>query len=68
MLYLCFPITELQTNTVLIGRVAEIKEVASFGITKENIKIFIEILKMFGILSENHKHDVLEIIAAIKTQ
>ena len=68
MLYLCFPITELQTNTVLIGRVAEIKEVAYFDITKENIKIFIEILKMFGILSENHKHDVLEIIAAIKTQ
>ena len=57
MLYLCFPITELQTNTVLIGRVAEIKEVAYFDITKENIKIFIEILKMFGILSENHKHD-----------
>ncbi len=52
MLYLCFPITELKTKTTLIGRVAETKEIAYFEITENNIKVFMEMLKMFGILSK----------------
>ncbi len=66
MLYLCFPITELKAKSALIGRVAEIKEIAYFDITKNNIKTFTEILKMFGTLSENHKHDIIEIIKVIR--
>jgi hypothetical protein len=65
MLYLCFPITELKAEPALIGRVAETKEIAYFNITEENIKVFVEILKMFGTLSANHKHDVLQIIDTI---
>jgi hypothetical protein len=66
MLYLCFPITELEATPNLVGRVAETKEVAYFEITKDNVEVFLEVLKMFGILSESHKHDVLEIIRTIK--
>lgn len=66
MLYLCFPITELRTSSALIGRTAETKEFAYFDITKDNITVFLEVLKMFGILSKNHKHDVLEIIKIVK--
>jgi len=65
MLYLCFPITELKAETNLIGRTANTKEIAYFDITESNIKVFLEILKMFGILSENHKHDILQIINSI---
>ena len=65
MLYLCFPITELRANANLVGRVAEIKEIAHFDITENNIKVFLEMLKMFGILSNNHRHDVLQIINTI---
>lgn len=65
MLYLCFPITELKTEVNLVGRVAEVKEIASFEITENNIKVFLEMLKMFGILSNSHKHDILEIINTI---
>lgn len=65
MLYLCFPITELKAKTNLIGRTAEIKEVAYFEISKNNIRVFLEMLKMFGILSNNHKHDILQIINTI---
>jgi hypothetical protein len=66
MLYLCFPITELRANSILIGRTAGTKEFAYFDITKNNIKVFLEVLKMFGILSKSHRHDVLEIIKLIK--
>ena len=65
MLYLCFPITELKSNTNLIGRCAEVKEIAHFEISESNIKVFLEMLKMFGILSKNHKHDILQIINTI---
>ena len=65
MLYLCFPITELKARTNLIGRTAETKEIAHFEITGSNIKVFLEMLKMFGTLSNNHKHDILQIINTI---
>lgn len=65
MLYLCFPITELKAEANLIGRIAEAKEIAYFEITESNIKVFLEMLKMFGILSKNHKYDILQIINTI---
>jgi len=65
MLYLCFPITELKIESNLIGRSANAKEIAHFEITENNIKVFLEILKMFGILSKNHKYDILQIINTI---
>jgi hypothetical protein len=65
MLYLCFPITELQAESNLIGRCAKTNEIAYFEITENNIKVFLEMLKMFGTLSKNHRHDVLQIINTI---
>ena len=65
MLYLCFPISELKAETNLIGRTANTKEIAYFEITEKNIKVFLEMLKIFGILSNSHKHDILQIINTI---
>lgn len=65
MLYLCFPITELKTENNLIGRVAETKEIAYFEISERNINVFLEMLKMFGTLSKNHRHDIVQIINTI---
>lgn len=67
MLYLCFPITELKAKSNLLGRVAKTKEVAYFDITKDNISVFVELLKLFGILSASHRHDILQIINTILT-
>lgn len=68
MLYLCFPVTELKTEKNLIGRVAQTKEIAYFQIDKNNIRVFLEILRLFGILSLSHKFDVLKIIETILHQ
>lgn len=65
MLYLCFPITELKSEASLIGRVAETKEIAYFEISERNVKVFLEMLKMFGTLSNSHRHDILQIINTI---
>lgn len=65
MLYLCFPITELEAEETLVGRCAYSKEIAYFKVSNNNIRVFLEILKMFGTLSKNHKHDVIQIINTI---
>jgi len=58
-------LTELKTQNNLIGRTASVKEIANFEITENNISVFLEMLKMFGILSNSHKHDILQIINTI---
>ncbi len=65
MLYFCFPITELKNSQNIIWRVAETKEIADFVINENNISIFLEILKIFWILSKSHKHDIIEILNQI---
>lgn len=67
MLYLCFPITELQASENLIGRIAEKKETAQFVIDKSNYSIVIEMVKVFGMLSPSHHKDILEILKSILT-
>lgn len=65
MFYLCFPITELKTDTPLLGRTAILKEFANFVFDDSNKDVLLEILKIFGILSKNHKYDILQIIEVI---
>ena len=65
MLYLCFPITELENSDKLLGRTALTKEFANFVINSENIGVFLEMLKLFGILSNNHNKDVISIVNVI---
>lgn len=68
MLYFCFPITELSSSKTLLGRTAETKENADFVIKENNITVFIETLKIFGILSQNHRKDVISIINLILSE
>lgn len=65
MLYFCFPITELHSANSLLGRTASTKEMADFIIDSKNIYIFLEMFKIFGILSKNHNHDIKAIIDKI---
>jgi hypothetical protein len=67
MLYLCFPVTELDANPSLLGRTARTNEVGTLIIDENNIQIFLQILKIFGTLSKSHNMDVLSIIDVILT-
>lgn len=68
MLYLCFPITELENSEKLLGRTAETKELATFNINQNNISVFVEMLKLFGMLSKSHNQDIISIIDVIINQ
>lgn len=62
MLFFCFPVSILKTKIPLLGRTAQIREKAILEITDRNIEIFLEMFKIFGILSKAHKYDILSII------
>ncbi len=65
MLYLCFPITELQESEYLIGRTAKTKETAVFIIDENNYQIVLQLVRIFGMLSPSHHKDILEIIKVV---
>nr|WP_231624397.1 R.Pab1 family restriction endonuclease [Helicobacter pylori] len=65
MLYFCFSILELKTATPLLNRTAMLKEHALLTIHKTNALVFLEMLKIFGLLSQAHHNDVLKILEKI---
>nr|WP_231623857.1 R.Pab1 family restriction endonuclease [Helicobacter pylori] len=65
MLYFCFSILELKTTTPLLNRTAALKENALLIIYKTNALVFLEMLKIFGLLSQAHHNDVLKILEKI---
>jgi hypothetical protein len=65
MLYLCFPITELKNGKGFIGKKASSNASGYFVINKSNAGVFIQLLRLFGMLSGNHRRDVISIIDVI---
>ncbi len=65
ILYFCFSILELKTATPLLNRTAALKEHALLIIHKTNALMFLEMLKIFGLLSQAHHNDVLKILEKI---
>ncbi|WP_208372895.1 R.Pab1 family restriction endonuclease [Helicobacter pylori] len=61
----CFSILELKTATPLLNRTAMLKEHALLIIHKTNALVFLEMLKIFGLLSQAHHNDVLKILEKI---
>ncbi|MFP6162699.1 R.Pab1 family restriction endonuclease [Helicobacter pylori] len=61
----CFSILELKTATPLLNRTAALKEHALLTIHKTNALMFLEMLKIFGLLSQAHHNDVLKILEKI---
>ncbi|WQU05045.1 R.Pab1 family restriction endonuclease [Helicobacter pylori] len=57
MLYFCFSILELKTATPLLNRTAALKEHALLTIHKTNALMFLEMLKIFELLSQAHHNE-----------
>ncbi|WP_033790073.1 R.Pab1 family restriction endonuclease [Helicobacter pylori] len=65
MLYFCFSILELKIACPLLNRTATLKEHALLVINHNNASIFLEMFKIFGLLSQAHHNDVLKILKKI---
>ncbi|GAA7313793.1 R.Pab1 family restriction endonuclease [Helicobacter pylori] len=60
-----FSILELKTAAPLLNRTAALKEHALLIIHKTNALMFLEMFKIFGLLSQAHHNDVLKILEKI---
>lgn len=65
MLYFCIPISELDAHPPLIGRTAKLKEAARFTFSENNYEVVLQMMKIFGILSDRHREDVLRIVRTL---
>ncbi len=61
-LLFCFGV---KTTTPLLNRTAALKQHALLTIHKTNALVFLEMLKIFGLLSQAHHNDVLKILEKI---
>ncbi|WRE45205.1 R.Pab1 family restriction endonuclease [Helicobacter pylori] len=60
-----FSILELKTATPLLNRTAALKEHALLIVHQTNASKFLEMFKIFGLLSQAHHNDVLKILEKI---
>jgi len=67
MLYFCIPIVRIRPQyglPILIGRCAETRECGYFRLDRDNYRIILQIIRIFGMLSENHRDDMKGILEA----
>ena len=67
MLYLCIPIKLVEEYPEIENKLAEIKQKATYLITKNNFQFVIETIKIFSILSRKHQKDIINILQTILT-
>ena len=62
MLYVCIPMTALRMKPNPIGRSLNVKECGEWVIGAPEAKVALDLFRLFGLLSEKHKFDVLAIL------
>lgn len=62
MLYFCFPVSEFDGGSAIIGRTSQPKEFATFSLGENDKRTLFELLSIFGTLTEKHNTDVIRII------
>ena len=70
MLYFCVALEALKdkNNGTFIGRVVRSGESGFLEISDKNIAIFMQMFRIFGLLSKSHKHDCLAILEYLETK
>ena len=64
MLYFCVALSSLKDskNQSFVGRYIQNKENGYLEINKQNIEVFIQMFRIFGMLSKIHQYDCLQIL------
>jgi hypothetical protein len=65
MIYYCIPILAFKDGQEIIDKTSKEKPSLLYVINKDNIQNFINLMKIFGMASERHNHDTVEILKLI---
>lgn len=65
MIYFCIPVKSFTNCSAIMGRSSVAKDVLCYIINKSNVLNLIYLMKIFGMASKRHNHDVVQIIQTI---
>ncbi len=65
MIYFCIPLTSFDNSSRLIGRPSISGDNLIYNIDSRNSVNLISLMRVFGMASERHKHDIVKIIKVI---
>ena len=65
MIYFCIPIKSFTDCSTIMGRSSVAKDTLCYTINKNNALNLIYLMKIFGMASKRHNHDVVQIIQTI---
>lgn len=65
MVYFCIPLTSFKNSSSFLNRSSNVGDNLIYVINKNNAQNLIYLMKIFGMASERHKHDIVQIIKII---
>lgn len=65
MIYFCIPIKSFTNYSEIMGRSSVAKDALVYAISKSNVLNIVYLMKIFGMASKRHNHDVVQIIQTI---
>jgi len=65
MVYFCIPVRSFNNASTLLGKSSIAGDMFEYTINENNIKNLINLMKVFGMASKRHHHDVVQIISTL---
>lgn len=65
MIYFCIPIKAFSNCSHIMGRSSVAKDTLCYSINKNNVLNLVYLMKIFGMASKRHNHDVVQILQTI---
>lgn len=68
MVYLCIPLTSFKNGKDMFGKPSKEEDVLIYEITKENVDVLFDLVKVFALCSPRHNFDVREILKVLLSE
>ncbi len=65
MVYFCIPLKSFKDSSGLLGRSSVSGDKLTYVISKNNVLNIINLIKVFGMASNRHNHDIVQIIQTL---
>lgn len=65
MIYFCIPIKSFTNFSEITGRSSVANDKLIYAVSKSNVQNLIYLMKIFGMASKRHNHDIVQIVQTI---
>jgi len=65
MVYFCMPLISFKNSSEFLGRSSVSRDKLIYVISKSNVQNLVNLMRIFGMASERHRHDIVQIVKII---